>query len=140
MTESKPPIEVTDENVEDLYGRFLSDKLLIEGANERLGRLKSGLMQYAEAQGIVDDGGHRWVSLDNGLEFKRQVSRSETLNNERITAWLDDVGRLDDCVKEIQVFDEDKFWAVVDEEELSPEQIEEFFDVKLTYSFIPGKK
>lgn len=138
-SDDKPPIEVTDENVEDLYERFLNDKALVEGANDRLGRLKAGLMAYAEANGIVDDGGHRWVTLDSGLQFKRQVSKKEILNEERIRAWLNDVGREDECTKLVPVFDEDTFWAIVDEEELTPAEIDAFYDVKNTYSFIPGK-
>jgi hypothetical protein len=137
MAKEKPkPIEVTDENVEDLYDRFLKDKMLVEGAEERLAKLKAGLLIYAEQNGMRDDNGHLWVRLGNDHVFKRQLSRRETLNEGRIRTWLNEVGREAEVEKTVVVFDEDKFWEIVDEEELSAKQIDSFYDVKEIYSFI----
>lgn len=138
--DEKPPIDVTDENVEELYDRFLKDKMLVEGASERLERLKKGLLTYAEANGIVDENGHQWISLDNGLTFKRQRSKRETINEARLIAWLNEVGREDEAYKTIQVLDQDRVADIWEDEELTSDQIDKFYDIKYTYSFIPGER
>jgi hypothetical protein len=136
----KPPVQVTDENVDEMYDRFLKDKMLVEGAEERLAALKAGLLSYAEANGIVDDGGHQWIALDSGLTFKRQVSKRETLNEDRLLNWLEEVGRVNDAYKTIQVLDQDKVTDIWDDEELTADDIDKFYDTKYIYSFIPGER
>ena len=134
---------LSDSDVPDYYERFLKEKELVEHATERLNNAKAALMEYAEANGIVDDAGHQWVTLDNGLTFKRELRRpAPVLNTDKVREWCEDVGRTDEVFveKTIVVLDEDALLAAAEDEELSDERIDSFYDQPdPKYAFIPGK-
>lgn len=142
----RPPFDL-DKAVEE----YLSHRSLRERSEFHEGDIKRGLMDYLEAEGEVQQGGHRTATLDQpqtyyqykagrpvqrtvtGIERKRRSSSA--LNEDRTMAMLKALDLLDSCTEVVLVINEDAILAANYEGKITDEQLKGLYDDSETFAF-----
>lgn len=135
---------------------FLQDYLLNRSMREKStlveGERKGILMGVLAEAGILQEGGHRIIMLDEpvthqhyttphkpseqkvtGIERKRRVKQS--LNEDRTLALLEAKGLLDQCTTTIRVIEEDQVLAANFGKQITDAELKALYDEDESFAF-----
>lgn len=150
--------KATMAEIRQWFVQFVALRDEVKELSARQNEAKSRVMAEIERQGYADDQGHQYIDLDVPIEgiksLKREKRVTSTLNEERTEAFLRQrkavidgkkQSLLDRCTTTIVVLDEEKILQALYEEDdegkplLTQEDIDGFFDQKVTYAFVPKR-
>lgn len=109
-----------------------------EDLEKRKKVLRDSLMEAVKAAGEPDDKGHLWFDLGapvNGVQNLVAERRSSPeLNEDRALEILESKGLLDRCTKTVRIVDHDEVMACLYDDEITESEVDEMFDVKVTWA------
>jgi hypothetical protein len=122
---------------------WMLSKQTYDAAKKEMDKYRSRLLTALDAEGTEDENGHRFLYLEDavgpfaGIQRQRRVS--DTLDEERALAILEERGLLDTCTKMVPQIDQDAVFAALYDHELTEADIEEMFPPKITYALVAVK-
>lgn len=111
---------------------------------EREAAVKERLVSMLEADGYIDDKGHRWFDLPTEVEgadgklirrIQHQRRVSQILNAVSAEVELKKLGMWEDCSMEVTVLDEDSVLALRFQNKIPDKAVREIFEEKVTWAF-----
>lgn len=117
---------------------YVSEKAMLDAIKQRVDEKKAALVAALTQFGETDEKGN--VFLDVGIEgcarLKHELRRSETLNLDRIEAWLKSRGLWDEFSTTVRIVDEEKVLAAAFEGKQIPKAtMRSFYDINETMAF-----
>lgn len=107
-------------------------KFLTERQTEIKDRLKSAVAEIGE----VDGRGHIVLKLDENLKITNQRKESRALNEDFAINLLKEKGIYEECIKVVEVLQEDAIMAAVYKDQITEAEVDEMFPTKVTYAFL----
>ncbi len=152
----RPKRTIRRRSIPQDFLRYLSEYLLNRSMREKStlveGNHKAVLMGVLAEAGILQEGGHRIIMLDEpvthqhytqadkavtqkvtGIERKRRVKQS--LNEERTMALLEAKGLVEQCTTTVQVLEEDLVLAANFGGQISDEELKGLYEEDESYAF-----
>lgn len=134
VVKREAPEKPADEYIKRLVQEHKNSKLFMEKEEKRLGQIKKELSLYVDTYGIVDDKGHRWVTIDD-VEIKRERRVSRSFNTVAARQWAEENGYWDEVSETIVVLSEDKMLALAwSNKDLAP-IVQAFYEEKENWAF-----
>ena len=123
-----------DSYVVRLVEEFKRSKEFMEREEKRLSAMKKELSEYVEANGEVDNNGHRWLKVGD-FELKRERRVSRSFNRAKAEQWVDENGYWEVVGETVTVLSEDKLLALAWEDKSLEPTIQAFYEEKETWAF-----
>lgn len=117
-----------------LVEEFKRSKEFMEREEKRLSAMKKELSEYVEANGEVDNNGHRWLKVGD-FELKRERRVSRSFNRAKAEQWVDENGYWEVVGETVTVLSEDKLLALAWEDKSLEPTIQAFYEEKETWAF-----
>lgn len=119
-------------------------------ANDTAGRLlklRDVMKPYVDANGALDAEGHKVVPFPAPIEvdgitytgLRNERRRTTRLDEEKATEILKAAGLYDEATVKVTTLDQDKIFALYQEEKISDADIAEIFVTEITWAFKPDK-
>jgi hypothetical protein len=107
-------------------------KFLTDRQTEIKNRLKSAVSEIGE----VDGRGHIVLELDEDIKITNQRKESRSLNEDFAISLLKERGIYNECIKTVEVLQEDAIMAAVYKGQLTEAEVDEMFPTKVSYAFL----
>lgn len=117
------------------YNNLKEQKKTVEA---RMKYLADKIKAEAEKVGVKDDKGSYYAENEQFI-FGKQCKKSVTFNEEKALAYFK-AHDLEDCIKTVEVIDEDCVEVHINSGDISFEDLEEITDTKVTYAVDVKKK
>lgn len=132
MPKIKKPTAATFtlDDVPQLVREYKTNQDFSKAAGELAAKFRKELVGLLEQHGEPDDKGHRWIMLEDvegvkeGVKYERRVSN--TIDVDKLSAWLKRKKLWDDVVEVVEQIDEGKLWAAVWDGRISEEDMARF--------------
>jgi hypothetical protein len=124
------------QNLTNEAKQFLALKEQIKFLTDRQTEIKSRLKAAVSELGEVDGRGHIVLELDEDIKVTNQRKESRSLNEDFSIALLKERGIYNECIKTVEVLQEDAIMAAVYKGQLTEEEVDEMFPTKVTYAFL----
>lgn len=115
------------------YKALKEQKKLLD---ERQTEIKKRLSEFLKDTVTPDDRGHYWYEFPDGTKMKYEAKTSESIDIDKATELLKERGIYKECVKIIEVIDEDAVMQALYRGQLTEEDIDPLVEKKVNYAFI----
>lgn len=112
------------------YYQLREQKKLIEARMKEIG---NKIKKYVTQHGVRDSNGNYYMEEDNFI-FGQQARKTVKLNEEKAKEFLKQKGLYDLVVEKVEKINEEKLGELVQNEEITMEELEDITDVKVTYA------
>jgi hypothetical protein len=116
--------------------QYIALKEQIKFLTERQTEIKNRLKSAVAESGEVDGRGHIVLELDEDIKVTNQRKESRSLNEDFAVALLKERGIYNECIKTVEVLQEDAIMAAVYKNQLTEAEVDEMFPTKVTYAFL----
>lgn len=116
--------------------QYIALKEQIKFLTERQTEIKTRLKEAVQLNGEVDGRGHIVLELDEDIKITNQRKESRSLNEEFAVDLLKERGIYNDCIKTVEVLQEDAIMAAVYKGQLTESEVDEMFPTKVSYAFL----
>lgn len=100
---------------------------------ERKDQLSKYIKEYVSSNGAKDSKGS-YYSENEKFVYGSQAKKSVKINEDKAKNFFSSKGLLDKVITTVEQVDETKIEQLIAEGEISPEDIEEIVDIKVSYS------
>lgn len=137
------PEDVSLEIIKSEVRQYQTLKDEVDLLNKRKDDIKGRIFQTAEAQGEHTDKGHFVLEIDDEITGVKRVVKqrraSKSFNPEAAEVLLTKKELRDECVKTVEILDEDAIMAAYYEGKLTDNDIDLMFPDKVTWALILEK-
>lgn len=116
--------------------QYIALKEQITFLQDRQKDIKTRLADAVKELGEVDGRGHITLELEDGIKITNQRREVITLSEDYATNLLKEKGIYKECIKVVEVLQEDSIMAAVYKGQLTEEDIDAMFTKKVTYAFL----
>ncbi len=133
--------------VERTFRQWAAQRVQYLQVGARLDKLKVDMKAYVDASGLTDDKGHKTIPFPEpivvgGITYtglRNEARKTTRLDEERAEEILRSLGVYDDCTTTITILDQDKIYALFQEDKIPEKVLEEIFVTTINYAFKPDK-
>jgi hypothetical protein len=116
--------------------QYIALKEQIKFLTERQSEIKKRLNEAVQDAGEVDGRGHITLELDEDIKVTNQRRESRALNEDFAISLLKERGIYDECIKTVEVLQEDAIMAAVYKGQVTEAEVDEMFPTKVSYAFL----
>jgi hypothetical protein len=116
--------------------QYIALKEQIKFLTERQTEIKNRLKSAVAENGEVDGRGHIVLELGNDIKITNQRKESRALNEEFAISLLKEKGIYQECIKVVEVLQEDAIMAAVYKDQITEAEVDQMFPTKVTYAFL----
>jgi ribosome-interacting GTPase 1 len=116
--------------------QYIALKEQIAFLQDRQKEIKSRLTDAVKELGEVDGRGHITLELEGGIKLTNQRRESRSLDEDYAVNLLKEKGIYEECIKVVEVLQEDSIMAAVYKGQLTEEDVDTMFPTKVTYAFL----
>jgi hypothetical protein len=116
--------------------QYIALKEQIKFLTERQTEIKKRLNEAVQEAGEVDGRGHITLELDEDIKVTNQRRESRSLNEDFAVSLLKERGIYNECIKTVEVLQEDAIMAAVYKGQITEAEVDDMFPTKVTYAFL----
>jgi hypothetical protein len=116
--------------------QYIALKEQIKFLTERQSEIKKRLNEAVQEAGEVDGRGHITLELDEDIKVTNQRRESRSLNEDFAISLLKERGIYQECIKTVEVLQEDAIMAAVYKGQVTEAEVDEMFPTKVSYAFL----
>lgn len=119
--------------IEDALREYAEIRQKEKLLKERKDQLSKYIKEYVSSNGAKDSKGS-YYSENEKFVYGSQAKKSIKINEDKAKNFFSSKGLLDKVITTVEQVDETKIEQLIAEGEISPEDIEEIVDIKVSYS------
>jgi hypothetical protein len=132
---AEPTFDLSD--APRLVNEYVGAKALAEQAAARAAGFNAELKKLLDSYGEPDENGHLWIEIEGveGVRAIRHTKRTtEAIDGERLEEYLRKHDLWDQCIKTIEVVDEDKLYELVYRKKIPRKDIQRLTNVNTSWA------